>query len=68
MSDVGERQDLLDGYLTKSQLAKELGRHPRTIDRWIRLGKMAPETVLGRQRLFKRSSVEKWLAARERAT
>jgi plasmid maintenance system antidote protein VapI len=56
------RHELLDDYLTKTQLAEELHRHPRTIDRWVRLRAGPPETVIGRQRLYKRTSVEKWLA------
>ena len=56
------RHELLDDYLTKIQLAEELHRHPRTIDRWTRLRAGPPETVIGRQRLYKRTSVEKWLA------
>ncbi len=56
------RHELLDDYLTKTQLAEELHRHPRTIDRWARLRAGPPETVIGRQRLYKRTSVEKWLA------
>ena len=59
------RQELLGDYLTKAQLAQELGRHPRTIDRWARLRAGPPETVIGRQRLYKRTSVEKWLASLE---
>ena len=59
------RHNLLDDYLTKAQLAEELHRHPRTIDRWARLRAGPPETVIGRQRLYKRSSVEAWLASLE---
>ncbi len=59
------RHELLDDYLTKAQLAEELHRHPRTIDRWARLRAGPPETVIGRQRLYKRSSVEGWLAGLE---
>ena len=55
------RQELLSDYLTKTQLAEELHRHPRTLDRWARLRAMPPETVIGRQRLYRRSSVVAWL-------
>ena len=59
------RHELLDDYLTKAQLAEELHRHPRTIDRWTARRAGPPGTVIGRQRLYKRASVEKWLAGLE---
>ena len=60
------RQDLLlDDYMTKEELAKEYNRHPRTIDRWIRLGEAPPKTRFGRGWIFNRESAKRWLAERE---
>jgi hypothetical protein len=45
----------------KGQLAEE----PRTLDRWEALGVGPPRTLVGRQVLYRRASVERWLAAQE---
>jgi hypothetical protein len=55
---------LLD-FLTKEALAAELGRNPRTLDRWAVLGIGPPRTFVGRKILYRRISVSKWLAAQE---
>ena len=49
--------------LNKEQLAAELRRNPRTLDRWDALGLGPPRTHVGRQVLYRRASVERWLAA-----
>ena len=61
-----DRRELLSDYLTKAQLAEELNRHPRTIERWERLRAGPPKTVIGRQPLYKRESVVAWLANLEK--
>jgi hypothetical protein len=58
-------EPILSDFLTKSELAIELGRHARTIDRWEQLGIGPPRTCVGRKVLYKRSSVFRWLAAQE---
>jgi hypothetical protein len=56
---------LLSDYLDTEQLAAELRLHPMTVVRW-RLRKEGPPcTRIGRRPMYKRSAVEKWLAARE---
>jgi hypothetical protein len=52
-------------FLTKEELAVELRRNPRTLDRWDVLGVGPPRTRVGRQVLYRRASVERWLAAQE---
>jgi hypothetical protein len=61
-------EPILSDFLTKSELAIELGRHARTIDRWEQLGIGPPRTCVGRKVLYKRSSILRWLAAQEQAT
>jgi hypothetical protein len=62
---MSERVPLLLEFLTKEQLATELGRNPRTLDRWAVLGNGPPRTRIGRKVLYRRASVEKWIAAQE---
>jgi predicted DNA-binding transcriptional regulator AlpA len=64
---VGQNDDaLLAEYLTRAQLAAQLGVSERTIDRWHTCRTGPPRTVFGRQILYRRSSVRDWLAKRER--
>jgi hypothetical protein len=61
-------EPVLSGFLTKEELAAELRRNPRTLDRWEVLGMGPPRTLVGRQVLYRRSSLLKWLAAQERCS
>jgi excisionase family DNA binding protein len=56
---------ILSEFLTIEELAAELGRNKRTLDRWHALGNGPPQTRVGRKVLYRRSSVQKWLAAQE---
>jgi hypothetical protein len=58
---------LLSEFLTKVELAAELRRNVRTLDRWHALGTGPPRTRVGRKVLYKRTSVLKWLAAQEQS-
>jgi hypothetical protein len=58
-------EPVLSGFLTKEELAAELRRNPRTLDRWEVLGMGPPRTVVGRQVLYRRTSLLKWLAGQE---
>jgi phage terminase Nu1 subunit (DNA packaging protein) len=53
-------------YFTKAELAAELDRTVRTIDRWLAIGEGPPVTLLGREQIFRKDSVAAWLASRER--
>jgi excisionase family DNA binding protein len=56
---------ILGGYITTEELAVELNVTPLTVVRW-RLQKAGPPiTRLGRRILYRRSSVQAWLAAQE---
>jgi helix-turn-helix protein len=58
-------QPILEDFLTKDELAAELGRNARTLDRWEVLGIGPPRTFIGRKILYRRTSVQRWLAAQE---
>ena len=57
---------ILDGFITREQLAAELGKSPRTIDRWEvrRIG--PPRVIVGRTILYRVESVRLWLQSCER--
>jgi hypothetical protein len=58
-------QPILAEFLTKEELAAELGLNERTLDRWDVLGIGPPRTHVGRKVLYRRASVQKWLTAQE---
>jgi hypothetical protein len=60
--------EILSEFFTKEELAAELQRNPRTLDRWEVLGMGPPRTHVGRKVLYRRASVQKWLVAQERST
>ena len=53
MSDL---EPILSEFLTKEELAVELRRNPRTLDRWAVLGIGPPRTRVGRNVLYRRAS------------
>ncbi len=56
---------LLEGYLKREQLAKELGKTLRTIDRWERRRIGPPRVVVGRMILYRKEAVREWLLSQE---
>jgi predicted DNA-binding transcriptional regulator AlpA len=62
---AADQGSVLSDYLTKKQLAAELGRSIRTIDRWLLQGDGPPPTTLGMEQLFRRDGVREWLLAKE---
>jgi len=60
---MSDSEPLLSEFLTKEELAAELRRNVRTLDRWDALGLGPPRTCIGRTALYRRASVQKWLAA-----
>ena len=58
-------EPILSEFLTKEELAAELRRNVRTLDRWNVLGMGPPRTQVGRKVLYRRASVQKWLCAQE---
>jgi hypothetical protein len=59
-------ENLLADFLTQREAATELKVCERTLDRWRRLDEGPPITKLGRRTLYRRSSLQAWLQARER--
>jgi hypothetical protein len=62
---MSKPEAILSEFLTKQELAVELGREMRTLDRWDALGIGPPRTHVGRKVLYRRTSVQRWLAAQE---
>jgi hypothetical protein len=60
-------EPLLSEFFEKEELANELNKTPRTLDRWDALGIGPPRTRIGRKVLYRRTSVQKWLAAQEQS-
>lgn len=59
-------EKLLDDFYRQQELAKELGVTKRTLQRWEELGTGPPMISIGRRtRLYKKSSLLKWLTDRE---
>jgi hypothetical protein len=61
-------QPILSEFLTKEELATELRRSPRTLDRWAVLGVGPPRTLVGREIFYRRASVQDWLCTCEQCT
>lgn len=59
-------RDLLAGYLTRDQLASQLGVTVRTLGRWMAQPNGLPYTTLGARTLFRIDAVKEWIASRER--
>lgn len=57
--------EVLEGYLTRDELAAKLKKSKRTLDRWnvLRIG--PPRTICGRMILYNIESAREWLASRE---
>jgi hypothetical protein len=67
MSDQNSSSSLLSEYLTKAQLAKELRKSERTLDRWHNLRIGPPRVIIGRTVLYRIDAVLDWLKSRERS-
>jgi hypothetical protein len=56
---------LLDDYLTREQLAAELDKCIRTLDRWHAMRIGPPRVTIGRVPLYTRESVAAWIQKQE---
>ena len=56
---------VLAEYMTRAELAAELGICTRTLIRWAAQGEGPPITHVGMRPLYKRASVQAWLAGLE---
>jgi Helix-turn-helix len=59
--------ELLKDYLSREQLAAELRKSVKTLVRWENDDKGPPVTRMGRDPLYYRPSVEKWLRSQEQS-
>jgi hypothetical protein len=59
------RGAILEGYLTESELAAQIHRSVRTLARWRALDEGPPVTRIGREILYRKSSIAAWLDGRE---
>jgi hypothetical protein len=57
--------NVFDGYITRSDLAAQLNKSERTLERWGILQIGPPITWLGRQPVYKVDSVREWLKSCE---
>jgi hypothetical protein len=58
---------ILSEFLTKEELAAELRRNVRTLDRWHALRIGPPRTRIGRKVYYRRASAQRWLMAQEQS-
>lgn len=58
-------QGLLAGYLRREDLARELKKSVRTLDRWETRRMGPPRVVVGRTILYSIETVRAWLQSRE---
>jgi predicted DNA-binding transcriptional regulator AlpA len=56
---------ILSEYLTKEELAAQLGRSTRSVDRWNLTGDGPPCIRIGRRSLYRRAAVVEWLRSLE---
>jgi hypothetical protein len=58
-------ETVLSEYFTTEQLAKDLRKSVRTLDRWALTGDGPARTRIGRMTLYRRDAVIAWLRSRE---
>ena len=57
--------NILEEYLSRTELAADLGVCERTLIRWNILGEGPPVSRIGRRPMYRRAAVQAWLARRE---
>jgi predicted DNA-binding transcriptional regulator AlpA len=62
-----DQTTILKDYIPRDKLAADIGKSVKTLVRWELDGRGPPATRIGRDVLYLKSSVEKWLKAQERA-
>ena len=58
--------EILKDYVSREQLAANIGKSPKTLIRWELDGRGPPVTRIGRDVLYYIPSVQKWLRSQER--
>lgn len=59
-----EKKSVLAGYLTRAELALDLGLNVRTLERWAHLRSGPKRTLVGNRVYYHRRAVEHWLESR----
>jgi predicted DNA-binding transcriptional regulator AlpA len=62
---MAKEPSILGEYLNQRELAHELGIATITLTRWHQTRTGPPRTKMGRRVLYRRSSVQDWLAAHQ---
>jgi biotin operon repressor len=57
---------ILDGFVSQAELAKQLDKTRRTLQRWERLREGPPVVYIGRDPYYSVESVRTWIRSRER--
>ena len=63
--ETGTENSILSEYLTKTELAAQLNRSTRSVDRWALAGDGPPRVRIGRRSLYRRAAVVEWLRGLE---
>ena len=63
--ETGTENRILSEYLTKTELAAQLNRSTRSVDRWALTGDGPPCVRMGRRSLYRRAAVVEWLRSLE---
>ena len=63
--ETGTENRILSEYLTKTELAAQLNRSTRSVDRWALTGDGPPRVRIGRRSLYRRAAVVEWLRSLE---
>ncbi|PSH02715.1 MAG: hypothetical protein CXZ00_16015 [Acidobacteria bacterium] len=63
--EAGTENSILSEYLTKAELAAQLDRSIRSVDRWTLTGYGPPCVRIGRRSLYRRAAVVEWLRSLE---
>ncbi len=63
--EIAAKGQLLQEYLTPSELAAELRKTVRTLDRWQLQGRGPAFTYVGKSKMYRRSAVMEWLRRSE---
>lgn len=65
MEQAETGNSILSEYLTKAELAAQLHRSIRSVDRWALTGDGPPCIRIGRRSLYRRAAVVEWLRGLE---
>lgn len=60
-----EIEQILDGYITEEELARQLRRSRRTVCRWRVAGEGPPYVMVGVSYYYRIAAINEWLLARE---